>query len=173
MGHPKQHTRKYATPVKPFDKERIEKEKGILTSYGLRRKKELWRAESILRNLRRRARSLQAAPDKVKEQELFAKVGILGISIKTLDEVLGISLEQILDRRLQSVITRKGLANTMKHSRQLIVHGHVMIGERKTKWPSYLVPAGEEASIKLDASISAKMIAAGAAKEVAPEKTGE
>src|SRR3990167_7080624 len=97
MGHPKQHTRKYATPVKPFDKERIEKEKGILTSYGLRRKKELWRAESILRNLRRRARSLQAAPDKVKEQELFAKVGILGISIKTLDEVLGISLEQILD----------------------------------------------------------------------------
>ncbi|MBI4019389.1 MAG: 30S ribosomal protein S4 [Candidatus Aenigmarchaeota archaeon] len=159
MGHPKQQTRKYATPVKPYDKERIEKEKGIVSSYGLRRKKELWRAESILRNLRRRARSLQASPDKSKEQELFAKLAMLGINVKSLDEVLGIPLEQILDRRLQSVVAKKGLANTMKHSRQLITHGHVMIDGRKARWPSYLVPTTQEASIKLEESIAAKIIA--------------
>lgn len=150
MGTPKKQRRKYDTPVKPYDKERIERENNITSSYGLRRKKEIWRAESVLRNFRRRARNLQALSDKAQEEILLGKLNKMGIQCSTMDDILGISLQQLLDRRLQSVVFKKGMAHSMRHSRQLIVHGHVLIKERKIDKPNYFVFAGEEDTIKLN-----------------------
>ncbi|OYT41525.1 MAG: 30S ribosomal protein S4 [Candidatus Aenigmarchaeota archaeon ex4484_224] len=67
----------------------------------------------------------------------------------TLDDVLGLTVRDILERRLQTIVYRKGLANTPKHARQLIVHGHVYINGRRIVWPSYLVPRDEEDKIEV------------------------
>ena len=61
MGHPKKQRRKYEGPKRPFDKQRIERERKILNDYGLRRKREIWKSEGILRDFRTRARELLAA----------------------------------------------------------------------------------------------------------------
>ena len=158
MGHPKKQRKKYEGPKRPFDKQRIERERKILNEYGLRRKKELWKSESILRDFRRRARELLAVRDEKKEKELLGKLNKIGIEVHTLDDVLSIRLDNVLGRRLQTIIYKKGLANTPKQARQLIVHGHVLVNEQKILWPSYIVGKGDEDRISLKES-TAKMIA--------------
>ena len=158
MGHPKKQKKKYESPKKLWDKARIGREKKILEEFGLRRKHELWRMESILRAFRRRARELQAKPDEKKEKDLFEKLGKVGIHCAALDEVLSIRLENLLSRRLQTVVYKKGLANSPRHARQLIVHGHVLLQDRKIRWPSYIVKRGEEEAISLRPQIAAKMV---------------
>ncbi len=150
MGHPKKQRKKYDKPFRPWDKTRLESEKKLLREYGLRRKKELWRAEGILRNFRRRARDLLGTPDEKKQKELMDKLQKFGIKCSTLDEVLSININDILSRRLQTVVHKKGMSNSIWHSRQVIVHGHVRINGRKIKFPSYLVPVSEEAAIDVD-----------------------
>lgn len=158
MGHPKKQRKKYETPKRPYDRARIEKERKILAEFGLRRKKEIWRSESILREFRQRARELQAKHDDKKAKELFAKLNSMGIKSSKLDDVLSIRVENILGRRLQTIICKKGLANTPKHARQLITHGHVSVDERKVLWPSYIVKSGEEDAITLSHAMSAQII---------------
>ncbi|MBI2972135.1 MAG: 30S ribosomal protein S4 [Candidatus Aenigmarchaeota archaeon] len=149
MGHPKKQRKKYERPLRPFDKDRIDKEKKLLQSFGLRRKREVWRTQSILRNFRQRARALQAKHDEQKERILFEKLNKLGISCSKLEDILDIGLEDILDRRLQTLVYKKGYAHSVKHARQLIVHGHVIVDRRKILWPSYLVPKVLEEKIIL------------------------
>jgi small subunit ribosomal protein S4 len=147
----KRSRKKYERPLRPWDKQRIEREKELLKQFGLTKKQEIWIAEGILRKYRRMVRELIAKPDKAKEKTLIdklIKVGILGENA-TLDDILNLSLENILDRRLQSVISRKGLANTFKQARQLITHGKVRIDKRKIIYPSYLVPKNEEDRIEV------------------------
>lgn len=160
MGHPKKQRRKHDTPKRPYDKARIERERKLMQEYGLRRKREIWRAESILRNFRRRARDLQASSDAKLEKELLQKLNKLGIRVSSVDDVLGIKLENILSRRLQTVIHKKGIAHNPKHSRQLIVHGHIYIGDRKILWPSYLVTGDDEGNININPKIRTAMVSA-------------
>ncbi|MEM5834932.1 MAG: 30S ribosomal protein S4 [Candidatus Aenigmatarchaeota archaeon] len=142
--------KKYETPRRPWDKERIEEEKVIMKEYGLKRKKELWRSEALLRKWRRIAKSLVGKKDEKKEKELIQRLNVLGIlNGGTLDDVLGLTVRNILERRLQTIIFRKGLANSPKHARQLIVHGHVRINGRKILYPSYLVKKEEEDKIEV------------------------
>jgi small subunit ribosomal protein S4 len=147
----KRQRKKYEKPVKPWDKQRIEKEKEILKKFGLKRKKEIWRAEALLRKYRRLARELAAKKDKEKEKILIEKLVRLGLLQEnaSLDDVLSLTVENILERRLQTVLFRKNLANTAKQARQFIVHGKVKIGERKISYPSYLVPKEEENKIQV------------------------
>jgi len=142
--------KKYEKPKRPWDKTRIEREKELLKKFGLRRKREIWRAESLLRKYRRLARELAAKKDKEKEKILIEKLARFGILKKNanLDDVLGLTVEDILNRRLQTIVFKKGLANTIKHARQLIVHGHITINNRKIVYPSYLVPKEEEDKIQ-------------------------
>ena len=142
--------KKYETPRRPWDKARIEEEKKLMRLYGLRRKREIWRAEAIVRKYRRIARALIAKKDKKIERMLLDKLSKLGIlEAQSIDDVLGMTVENILERRLQTVVWRKGLANTPKQARQLIVHGHIAINGRKVTWPSYIVPKDEEDKIEL------------------------
>jgi len=155
MGHPKKQRKKYETPLKPYDKDRIEKEKKIKKDFGLRKKQELWRAESILRTIRRRARALQSKKDMKKEKELLDHLYKLNLVKKdsTIDDVLSLTIEDILSRRLQTIVFKKGLAKTPKQARQLIVHGHVLVNDRKIPYPGYFVNRDEENNIKLDSKI--------------------
>jgi small subunit ribosomal protein S4 len=142
--------KKYKRPKRPYDSVRIKEEKEILRKYGLRRKKEIWRAENIIRAFRQRARELIATKDKEKEKILIDKLIRMGIlpEKSTLDDVLALNLDHILNRRLQTVIFKKGLATTPKEARQMIVHRRITVSGRVAKYPSYLVAREEEGKIK-------------------------
>src|SRR3989338_3457108 len=165
MGQPKKFKKKYERPKKPYDKERIERERKVLNDFGLRRKKEIWRAEGIVRDFRRRARELQAKSNEAQEKLLLDRLNRLGVQCKRLDDVLQINLDEILSRRLQTIIFKKGLANSMRHSRQLIVNGHVTVNEKKVFWPSYIVEKDLEEKISLTPQMSAKAVKEEAKKE--------
>ncbi|MFA6065431.1 MAG: 30S ribosomal protein S4 [archaeon] len=149
MGDPRKKRKQYQTPRKAFQKERIEKERDLKKVYGLKNKRELYRAETIIRSKRATARKLLALglENRLKrEKELLdsmKKMGILNAS-PSLDDVLVLTPETLLERRLQTIVWRKGLANTPKQARQFIVHGHVAINGKRVDKPSYIVQADEE-----------------------------
>ena len=143
--------RKYERPKAHWDSTRIAEEKSLLKEYGLRTKKELWKTEAILRNFRQRTRELIAVEDKTEEKALIDKLVKLGILKKdsSLDDVLALNVKDILNRRLQTIVFSKGIAKTPIQARQFIVHGHVLIGEKKTTFPSYLIPVEFESRVKV------------------------
>ena len=149
MGDPKKIRKKYKTPRQPFDRLRIDHDIQIVGKDGLRNKKAVWKHSTMLRNFRGNARKLLSLDDedrKVGEQELLGRLQRMGLLSKkaTLDDVLSLQIENLLERRLQTLVFKKGLATTPHHARQMIVHGHILIGERIAKSPSYLVSPTEE-----------------------------
>ena len=66
----------------------------------------------------------------------------------SLDDILSLGTEDILNRRLQAQVYYKGLAATMKQARQLVTHGHICVGDQKVTIPSYPVSRDEEEEIK-------------------------
>lgn len=152
MGDPKKQRKKYATPRFPWRTDALKDELKLLGQYGLRNKHELWRHETMLSNLRGIARSLigKASGERGKmERELLARLKKLGVLHETavLDDVLDLTIEDILERRLQTIVFRKGMAKTIHQTRQLITHAHVMIGNRRVTVPSYIVTKEEENQI--------------------------
>jgi len=150
--------KKYKRPLKLWNRQRIDSEKEIMKSFGLRKKREIWNAEALLRKFRRMARVLAAKKDKEMEKMLVKKLvglGMLGEG-SNLDDVLSLSLENILERRLQTLVFKKGLANTPNQSRQFIVHGHVVVDGRKVIYPSYIVSKELEEKIKVEVAPVAK-----------------
>jgi len=151
MGDPKFSRKKYDTPSHPWQAVRIKEENEILKKYGLKNKKEAWKAQSYLRNLRRQARELQARlrtkdpQAELEHKNLMKRTVTLGVlsDKSTLDDVLTLTIESVLGRRLQTLVYQKGLAATLGQSRQLIVHGHIAVDERKVRIPGYLVKQGE------------------------------
>jgi small subunit ribosomal protein S4 len=148
----KRSRKKYERPLKPWNKERIEIDRETMKGFGLKKKMEIWRTESLLRKFRRMARNLEAKKDKEKEKVLLKKLVGLGVLSEgaMLDDVLGLGLKNFLERRLETVVFRKGLANSPKQSRQFITHGHVSIHGKKITYPSYLVLRDEESNISVD-----------------------
>ncbi len=140
---------KFEKPHKPWDRARIESERRTASSYGLRRKQEIWKAESILRTFRRIARELEARKDKVREEMFLNRVKKFGLisPAGTLDDVLNLEVNNILDRRLQTLVQRKGFASTPRQARQYITHGHIALGGRKANWPSTIVDVESEKTI--------------------------
>lgn len=144
--------RKFKNPKTPWDSSRIEEEGKLLREFGLRRKREIWRAESIVREFRRRARDLIAVKDEEKTKILLDKLVGLGLLEKGqgLEQVLTLSVNEVLNRRLQTLVFKKGFASTMKEARQKIAHGHVKVGERTAKFASYIVPVEKERMIRIE-----------------------
>ncbi|MDZ7688185.1 MAG: 30S ribosomal protein S4 [Halobacteriales archaeon] len=171
MGYPGKNVKKYETPNHPFQGGRIQDEHRLVEDYGLKNKKELWNAQSELRRYRREARNLLGEPEEAVADETeqllgrLRRVGILGEET-TLDDVLTLDVTDVLDRRLQTLVHRKGLANAIDQARQFIVHGHVKIGRRRVRVPSYTVEREEEASI--DFYHNSPL-----AEELHPERAGE
>ncbi len=149
MGDPRRLKRKWKSPRKRWDAERIKEERVLMREYGLRRKRELRRAEEIVRKLRRRARDLIANPDEEEEKLLIEKAYKIGLVDKdsTIDDILSITAKDLLERRLQTLVFRKKMANTIKQARQFIVHGHIMVNGQKVVSPGYIVEIDEEDTI--------------------------
>ncbi|MCJ7450744.1 MAG: 30S ribosomal protein S4 [Candidatus Nanohaloarchaeota archaeon QJJ-9] len=147
----KKQKKSYETPTRAWQGDRIDEETNYVYEYGLKNKREVWKSQSKVRNFRREARKLNATQDEEREQNLIGKLNSLGILTKDADmeDVLDLNLEDILERRFQTIIYEKGIANTPKEARQLINHGHIMIGDETVTVPSYLVKKKEEKNIKV------------------------
>jgi small subunit ribosomal protein S4 len=149
MGDPKRQRRKFETPRFPWRKDVLQEELKLLGTFGLRNKHELWRHETMLSKFRGIARSLigRTPDERMKmENELLTRLKKLGILQETavLDDVLDLSIEDILERRLQTIVFRKSLTKTVHQSRQLITHGHITIDNRRVTVPGYIVSREEE-----------------------------
>ena len=153
MGDPRKQRKKYRKPSHPWQKTRIEEEKVLVLEYGLKNKKDLWRMTSKLAKFKQQAKSLIAKTDKqaVMEKELFMKklqkLSLISADA-TLDDILDLSVKDLLERRLQTLVLRKGFAKTIKQSRQMIVHQHVVVNDQKLDVPSFLVPSALEDQIQ-------------------------
>ncbi|HLE48285.1 MAG TPA: 30S ribosomal protein S4 [Candidatus Thermoplasmatota archaeon] len=160
MGDPKFPRRKFSTPFHPWKADRIAEENALQKKYGLKNKKEVWRAKSHLRVFRGRAKKLAAQvrtgnPQAEKERaQLLAKLNKMGLlsATATLDDVLAMNVEMMLTRRLQTQLYLKGFTSSPNQARQFISHGHVTIGGRRMNVPGYYVKRGEEDQIQLHTS---------------------
>jgi small subunit ribosomal protein S4 len=149
MGDPKKQRKKFETPRFPWRTDTLQIELNLLGQYGLRNKRELWHHKTMLSKFRGIARSLlgmSAEQRKILEKQLLDKMDRLGILPNTaaLDEVLDLSLEDLLERRLQTLVFRKGLTKSIFQARQLITHGHIAIDGKRVLTPNYLVLRDEE-----------------------------
>jgi len=155
MGKPKFSRKKYETPSHPWQEDRIKAENELTKKYGLKNKREIWKAETKLRNYRGQAREFSAkistgdAQSKKESDQLLMSLSRTNIlkPNSTLDDVLALNTESILSRRLQTLTYLKGLANTPNQARQLISHGHIAIADRKVTIPGYMVTKDEEDKI--------------------------
>lgn len=157
MGYPGKNKKSYNTPKHPWQAARIEPEVELVKRYGLRNKREVWRAHSELKKYRELARKLLAESIKGKIEEhvktdgenILNRLKRYGL-LKTdavLDDILSLDVNNFLERRLQTQVHKQGLANTQRQARQFIVHGHIAVAGRKITVPGYLVPADEELSL--------------------------
>lgn len=157
MGDPKKRRKKFAKPHHPWLKERIDEERKLIADYGFKNKREVWKMGSILRNFSNQAKKLIAlkTPQAEKEKkQLLHKLQTLGLVEKTanLEDILGLSLRDLFERRLQTIVFRKGLARSVNQARQFITHGHITVGANKITVPSYLVSKKEEETIAFSPS---------------------
>jgi len=152
MGDPKKLRKKYSTPNHPWNQKNIEVGRVLKKEYGLTKRKEILIANSFMKKYKDIAKKLIANTTKQGEKEkvqILDKLQGLGLLAagSQLDTVLGLSVNDVLNRRLQSVVYRKGLARSMKQARQFITHRHITVGEKEITAPSYIVSLEEEAHI--------------------------
>ncbi len=152
MGDPRRQRRKYETPRFAWRTDVLNSELRLIGQYGLRNKRELWRHKTSLSRFREIARSLLGMPAEQRERmekQLLDRLKRLGILPETaaLDDVLDLSLEALLERRLQTMVFNKGLAKSIYQARQIITHGHVAIDGKRVPSPSYIVLRDEEAKL--------------------------
>ena len=153
MGDPKKPRKRFTPPRNPWRSDQLSQELFLLGTYGLRNKRELWRAQTKLSNFRKLARQLLAAPSEVRSREEpkllthLGRIGLIESAQSTVDDVLSLTIENLLERRLQTLVWKRGLAKSPYQARQLIAHGHIALNQRKLTVPSYLVYKNEEGSL--------------------------
>ncbi len=152
MGDPRKPRKTYATPRHPWRKEQLEEELHLLGEYGLRNKKELRHHETTLSKIRGIARTLLGATEEQRAQlerqylKRMARMGILPESA-TVDNILDLNVKDLMERRLQTIVYRAGLAKSIHQARQFVTHGHVSVAGDVVSVPSYIVKREEESRI--------------------------
>lgn len=158
MGDPKKPRKSFSRPKNPWRSEQLAQELYLVGTYGLRNKRELWKTQGDLSEIRKQARHLLAAPADVRTREekklldSLRRRGLVGEGV-ALDDVLNLSVEDLLGRRLQTLIYRRGAAVSPLQARQLVVHGHVKLGKRTIDIPGYRVTSDEEGTIRVTGGI--------------------
>jgi small subunit ribosomal protein S4 len=158
MGYPGKNTKSYETPKHPWQALRLAEEVGYVKTYGLRNKREVWKAQSMLRKYRRSAMKLlaeitegelsghdrQIADDILNRLKRYSILSTEG----NLDDILALDTKNFLERRLQTQVYRQGFASTIRQARQFITHGHISIANKKITIPSYIVSIDDEQRIE-------------------------
>lgn len=158
----------YSRPKRPFDKVRIDEEAKIKKEYGLKNKREIWKAESKIKTMREKAKKLIGKSEE-EQKVLFERLNKLGMGVHSISDILALDKKNYLERRLQTVVFKKKLAKSVNEARQLISHKKVLIDGKAVNSPSYIVPIGLENKI----SLKAKKVKAKKIEEKIPEETNE
>ncbi len=154
MGDPRKAKKLYRRPRMIWTTDQLNAELYIMGSYGLRNKRELWKAQTEVARIRNQARALLALSAEAraeKEKRLLNFLNRLGLAKEeaTLDDILNLKIEDLLERRLQTIVMKKSGIKSPYQARQLVSHRHVSIGNRKVNIPGYLVRTEEEPQILL------------------------
>ena len=144
-------------PRRPFEKERIDAELKTIGEYGLKNKREVWRVQFTLSKVRKQARDLltlsEKDPKRIFEGQALLRrlmrVGILDQEHAQLDYVLALTIENFLDRRLQTLVVKLGHAKSMHHARVLIRQRHIVVGSQLVNVPSFMVRLDSEKHIAI------------------------
>jgi len=146
---PKRNRKKYSRPRRPFDKIRIEEENTLKEKYGLKNKREIWKADSAIARVRNLAKKLITKSDE--EKRIFIeRLQKIGFKVEKIADALALDKEDWLKRRLQTIVFMKKFANTPKQARQFVAHKHVSVNNRIVNIPSYQVSLEEEPSVRLN-----------------------
>jgi len=153
MGDPGRQRKKYQVPSHPWRRERIEEENLLEKEYGTKNKTEIYRLQSLLGKFKREAKRLIALYTEQAELEkkrLLSKLESLKLisSGAKLDNVLAMSIKDLMERRIQTLLARKGMARSVKQARQFITHKHVMVKGKLVTSPSTLLTAEQEATLE-------------------------
>jgi small subunit ribosomal protein S4 len=174
---PRRKRKVYSRPRKPYDKPRIEEENILKEKYGLKNKREIWKADAAIARIRNLAKHLIIKSDEEKKA-FIDKLKKKGFKVENIPDALALNKEDWLKRRLETIVAVKKLTNTPKQARQFIVHKHVIIGNRIVNIPSYQVSLEEEPLIQLNIVLKQKEIKKSKLEEIkeevmAPEKIME
>lgn len=153
---PKRKRKKYSKPRKSFDKPRILEEGGLIKKYGLKNKKEIWKADAVISRIRNFAKQLITKSDEEKKA-FVERLRKKGFQIKSIADALALNKEDWLKRRLQTIVHVKKLANTPRQARQFVVHKHINVGNRTINIPSYHVDLEEEPKIRLNLALKTEV----------------
>ncbi|KAF4359047.1 hypothetical protein G4B88_008530 [Cannabis sativa] len=137
----------FKKPRRPYEKERLDAELKLVGEYGLRCKRELWRVQYVLSRIRNNARMLltldEKNPRRIFEGEALLRrmnrYGLLDESQNKLDYVLALTVENFLERRLQTLVFKSGMAKSIHHARVLIRQRHIRVGRQVVNIPSFMV----------------------------------
>ncbi|KAH3763473.1 40S ribosomal protein S9-2 [Pelomyxa schiedti] len=143
------------TPRRPFEKERLDHELRLCGEYGLRCKREVWRVHYALTKIRGAARELLKL-DEIDPKRIFEgnamlrrlhRIGVLDESKNKLDHVLSLKEQDFMERRLQTLVLKQGLAKSVHHARVLIRQRHIRVGKQIVTSPSFMVRVSSQGHI--------------------------
>ncbi|KAM7269838.1 hypothetical protein ACFE04_025335 [Oxalis oulophora] len=146
----------FKKPRRPYEKERLDAELKLVGEYGLRNKRELWRVQYALSRIRNNARMLltldEKNPRRIFEGDALMrrmnKYGLLEETQNKLDYVLALTVENFLERRLQTLVFKTGMAKSIHHARVLIRQKHIRVGRQVVNIPSFMVRVDSQKHIE-------------------------
>jgi small subunit ribosomal protein S4 len=144
----KRKHKSYSKPKRPFDKARIDEEAVIKKEFGLKNKKEIWKADAQIKRMREKAKKLIGKAEE-DQKALFERLNKIGMDVHSISDILALEKQDYLKRRLQTVIFKKELALSVKEARQMITHRKVLVDGKVVNKPSYVVPVALEGKIKI------------------------
>merc|ERR1712086_344628 len=154
------YSKQSKNPRRPFEKEKLINDLTTIGIYGLRCKREVWSQQLVLAKLRKAARVLltmdDTDPRRIFEGDALIKrmvrLGLLDKYQRKLDYVLGLTVHQFMERRLQTLVVKRNLARSVHQARVLIRQRHIAVGKQMVDIPSFLVRRTSEQLIALSAT---------------------
>jgi small subunit ribosomal protein S4 len=148
MGDIKRKRKRFSKPKKLYELKRITSENALIKKYGLKNKKEIWKAKSAISRFRKRAKKL-ISEDTEKQKKFFEKLNKLGFKITNISDILALNEENLFERRLQTFVFKKKIANSPREARQLIVHKRILVNGNVVNIPSFLITKDVDNKISL------------------------